>query len=220
MNKNQTILVAVTISIVALLVGVSLMQMVPNDGDQGKIQVVATFYPLAYFAEEIGGEHVSVKTLIPPGTEVHTWHPSTSDILAADKADILVYNGAGLEPWFEENILPSIKLEGKEIVDTTQGLELFENEESALEHLLHEIDLILHGWEDGDMTAEEALGAIEGLIHEYMEHSQDESDHENVDEHDHEYEANELMEEIDLILHGWEDGDMTAEEALGAIEGL
>lgn len=89
-----------------------------------KIKVVATFYPLAYLAEKIGGERVSVYTLIPYNVEVHNWQPSPSDIMTIENSDIIILNGAGLDWWFESEILPLINISGKIIVNTTEGLPL------------------------------------------------------------------------------------------------
>jgi len=69
---------------------------IDNQQQEG-IQIVASFYPLAFFAQEIGGEYVNVRQLIPDNTELHVWQPNPSDIIAADNADILVYNGAHLD---------------------------------------------------------------------------------------------------------------------------
>ncbi|MBN1677674.1 MAG: zinc ABC transporter substrate-binding protein, partial [Candidatus Thermoplasmatota archaeon] len=101
-----------------------LASLLQHSEEDDRIGVVATFYPLAYLAESIGGERISVKTLIPQNNDVHSWEPSTADMIEVDKADIVVYNGAGLEPWFEDDILPALDTEGKLIVDTTAGLEL------------------------------------------------------------------------------------------------
>ncbi|MEM4706588.1 MAG: zinc ABC transporter substrate-binding protein, partial [Candidatus Methanomethylicaceae archaeon] len=46
--------------------------------NENKIKVVATFYPLAYLVEKIGGDRVYVKTLMPYNTEPHHWSPSPS----------------------------------------------------------------------------------------------------------------------------------------------
>lgn len=99
-----------------------------NPGDADKLTVVATFYPLAYFAKEIGGEYVSVLQLIPHNTEVHSWQPSVSGIVAVDEADIVIYNGANLDDWFETDILPSINQGNKIIVETTEGVGLLETD--------------------------------------------------------------------------------------------
>ncbi len=103
---------------------ITLVSLLEQSEEDDRTSVVATFYPLAYLAETIGGERVSVKTLIPQNNEVHSWEPSAKDMLEVDTADIVVYNGAGLEPWFEDEILPALDTEGKLIVDTTAGLDL------------------------------------------------------------------------------------------------
>ncbi|MBC7113400.1 MAG: zinc ABC transporter substrate-binding protein [Candidatus Methanomethyliales bacterium] len=95
----------------------------PENPSNTKVKVVATFYPLAYMAEGIGGDRVSVKTLIPYNTEVHSWQPSMADMITVSEADVILLNGGGLDWWMGE-ILNSINMSGKLIVDTSQGLEL------------------------------------------------------------------------------------------------
>ncbi|MEM0466937.1 MAG: zinc ABC transporter substrate-binding protein [Candidatus Thermoplasmatota archaeon] len=96
--------------------------------NQNNIQIVASFYPLAFFAQQIGGEYVTVTQLIPDNTELHTWEPTVTHITRATTADILIYNGAQLDPWFETDILPNINQSGKLIVETTKGIPLLEAE--------------------------------------------------------------------------------------------
>jgi zinc transport system substrate-binding protein len=106
---------------------------IQNKDEQQGIKIVASFYPLAYFAEEIGGEYVSVTQLIPNNTEIHGWQPSVANIITANQADILIYNGAGLDHWFEEDILTSINQSGKTIIETTKDVQLLENSNEAHE---------------------------------------------------------------------------------------
>jgi zinc transport system substrate-binding protein len=100
---------------------------------EGKVRILASFYPLAYFSEQIGGEKVIVNTLIPYNTEVHSWQPSISDMANVEEADIIVYNGAGLDHWLEADILPAINTAGKIIVDTTEGIKLLKMGEGSVE---------------------------------------------------------------------------------------
>ncbi|MDI6631561.1 MAG: metal ABC transporter substrate-binding protein [Bacillota bacterium] len=86
----------------------------------GRLNVMATFYPLCDFTRKVGGERVAVTCLVPPGVSVHDWEPTPRDIARAVQADVLVYNGAGLEPWIEQ-ILPEFK---GAAVEATQGLTL------------------------------------------------------------------------------------------------
>lgn len=92
-----------------------------------KLLVVASFYPLEYMAEQIGGDKVEVTSLIDPGVEVHSWQPSAGDIVNCSDADIILYNGAGLDNWLQEDIIPSIDATEKIVVDTTSGIILFKN---------------------------------------------------------------------------------------------
>lgn len=108
---------------------------VENQQQEG-IQIVASFYPLAFFAEEIGGEYVNVRQLIPDNTELHAWQPNPSDIIAANNAEILVYNGADLDHWFEDNILTSIDNTNKIIVKTTDNINLLEPKKDEVTRLL------------------------------------------------------------------------------------
>ena len=94
-----------------------------------KLQVLTSFYPLGYMAEEIGGDEIEVSILIPPGGEVHSWQPSISDIAGAEEADLIIYNGAGLDHWMEEDIIGSIDSSDKIIVEASEGMDLIEMHE-------------------------------------------------------------------------------------------
>jgi len=65
----------------------------------GGVHVVASIYPLAYIASAVGGDLVSVRTLVPSGTEAHDYEPSPRDFVEIGRSDIFFYNGAGFEPW-------------------------------------------------------------------------------------------------------------------------
>lgn len=67
--------------------------------DSGKIQVAASFYPLYYFASAIGGDKAEVYNFTPSGVEPHDYEPTPRDIARLEASDLLILNGAGLEPW-------------------------------------------------------------------------------------------------------------------------
>jgi zinc transport system substrate-binding protein len=69
--------------------------------------VVASFYPLYEFASRIGGAHAEVRSLVPPGAEPHDYEPSARDIAALSGVRLLIYNGAGFEPWVDR-LLPAL----------------------------------------------------------------------------------------------------------------
>jgi zinc transport system substrate-binding protein len=126
MNWKQAVLVGGATLFLISIVAVGLVGDPGQVDDEGRLRVVATVYPLGYMAKEIGGDMVSVVTMVPPNQEVHVFNPSTSDMLAADRADVLLYNGAGLDLWFEEDLLPELDTGDKVVVETTKDLELLE----------------------------------------------------------------------------------------------
>ena len=67
----------------------------------GRLQVMASIYPLYDFAREVGGPETDVELLLPPGASPHTWEPRPSDIVRLSRADLFLYVGSGMEPWAE-----------------------------------------------------------------------------------------------------------------------
>lgn len=64
--------------------------------------VVASFYPLAFAAEQVGGEAVSVENLTPPGAEPHDLEVSPSDVSKIKSADLVLLLGHGFQPQLED----------------------------------------------------------------------------------------------------------------------
>ena len=124
MNQKQKTLIITTILITALLITAA-SAFFSTKQQTSKLQVAASFYPLAFFSQEIGGEYVQVTQLAPSNTEIHNWEPSASDITAAEDADVIVYNGAGLDQWMQNELLPALSnAKSRLTVDTTSGLPL------------------------------------------------------------------------------------------------
>ena len=119
-------LAIILIAVVSGVIGAAYVAR-PQPHKGGKLIVVATLYPIYYLAEWIGGDMVEVHSLIQPGIEVHSWQPSVKDIVACSDADIIIYNGAGLDDWLHEEVIPLIDAEGKLIIDTTENVTLWRN---------------------------------------------------------------------------------------------
>jgi len=70
----------------------------PGDGrTDGKLDVVASFYPMQFLAQRIGGSHVNVSTLTKPGVEPHDLEISPRQTAQLSKAGLVVYL-KGLQP--------------------------------------------------------------------------------------------------------------------------
>ena len=163
MNKRQKLFVITTTIVLLVAVFATVFQSSPNKTEDNRLKVVATFYPLAFFAQEIGGERVTVNQLIPDNTEVHTWQPSFADILAVDNADVIVYNGASLDHWFEDDILPVIDTSDKVIVETTKGVQLLETNQENDDHE-HDGLYDPHTWISPFTAKQQAQNIYEALV--------------------------------------------------------
>lgn len=96
---------------------------VSNTEENNKISVVVSFNPLKEFAEAVGKDKISVKVMVPEGTEPHDFEPKPRDMESLSKAKVFIYNGLGMEPWLEDT-LTSVKNDSLEIVEASKGANL------------------------------------------------------------------------------------------------
>jgi zinc/manganese transport system substrate-binding protein len=66
---------------------------------QDRLNIVASFSILGDFAENVGGERVSVTTLVGPDGDVHVYAPAPADAKKILDARLVIINGLGLEGW-------------------------------------------------------------------------------------------------------------------------
>lgn len=79
------------------------------------LNVVASFTVLADMAKQVGGEHVTVKSLVGPDGDPHSFEPSPQDSVALSKADVVIVSGLGMEGWMDRLVSAS-GYKGKVIV--------------------------------------------------------------------------------------------------------
>jgi manganese/iron transport system substrate-binding protein len=68
---------------------------------QDPFKVVTTFTVIADMARNVAGEVAVVESITRPGAEIHNYQPTPGDILRAQDADLILWNGLNLEQWFE-----------------------------------------------------------------------------------------------------------------------
>ncbi|WP_259616590.1 metal ABC transporter substrate-binding protein [Paenibacillus doosanensis] len=90
----------------------------------GKVNVVASFYPLYDFTQKIGGDRVNVINLVPTGVEPHDWTPKSRDMQNLSKAQMFVYLGAGFEGWVNDTLGSLPKDSKVAVVEGSKGVEL------------------------------------------------------------------------------------------------
>ncbi len=67
-----------------------------------KKRVVTTFTIIAEMAQNVAGDKADVESITKPGAEIHGYEPTPGDIVKAQKADLILWNGLNLERWFEK----------------------------------------------------------------------------------------------------------------------
>ena len=113
-----------------------------QDGDENKLQVMASCFPYYDFARQIGGEHIEPSLLIAAGREVHSFEPTPLDVVRLSECDVFLYNGGESELWVTE-ILESA---GENIAVTAAMMEyapllaeeFVEGMETSIHHHHHE----------------------------------------------------------------------------------
>ena len=139
MHKKYLTLLALSLGIIVLII-ISLTTK-PLEG-LNKPTVAATIFPIYDIAQNIAGDEVDVKLVLPPGSSPHTFAPSPSDIIQLQQADSIYTIGAGLDDW-SSVVTESLNIEEVELSDAIISIENDEEDE-------HE-DEDEHGHADGDI---------------------------------------------------------------------
>lgn len=65
-------------------------------------RVVTTFTVIKDIAQNVAGDAAVVESITKPGAEIHEYQPTPGDIVKAQSADLVIWNGMNLERWFEK----------------------------------------------------------------------------------------------------------------------
>jgi len=131
----------------------------PAGADDGRMRVVATFYPLYYFSGQIGGDRASVEALIPFNSEPHAWEPRPADIVNVDKCRLFVYNGADLEPWAEDFLGTLRHRDRMQVVEAVKGIPVAKEEGDGHGHGLNP-----HVWIDPVLAKMQVDNILSGFV--------------------------------------------------------
>lgn len=98
-----------------------------NERDSEKPLVVTTFTILADMAREVAGDKAEVVSITKPGAEIHGYEPTPPDLVRAQGADLILWNGLNLEMWFQrfyqelEDVPSAILSEGIDPISIQSG---------------------------------------------------------------------------------------------------
>lgn len=106
------------LSAAALLAGASAMAPDVALAQAKKLRVVTTFTVIQDIAQNVAGDAAIVESITKPGAEIHDYQPTPLDVVKAQSADLVLWNGMNLERWFErffenvKNVKSAVVTEG------------------------------------------------------------------------------------------------------------
>src|ERR671913_648219 len=80
----------------------AIVAVLPAAQAQDKLKVVTTFTVIADMARKVAGDAAIVESITKPGAEIHNYQPTPGDLLRAQDAKLILWNGLNLELWFEK----------------------------------------------------------------------------------------------------------------------
>ncbi|MGH1426346.1 MAG: metal ABC transporter substrate-binding protein [Arenicella sp.] len=89
--------------------------------------IVTSFYPLAFMAEQIVKDKAQVINMAG-SVDVHAYEPSPQDLVKLNQANLVIFQGAELEPW-TDGVIPELKSKGGATLEVSHHLELAKMEE-------------------------------------------------------------------------------------------
>ncbi len=176
MNKKLFFIVSIIAVLILTACGNQQVETVPSEDESAtaSLSVYTTVYPLQYFAERIGGEHVHVQSIYPPGADEHSFDPTQKDMIALADSDLFFYVGLGLEGFVDKAEL-TLKGEHVKMIATAEGIaeemlhEGHDHEADAEQDEHHHGQLDPHVWISPVLSIELATSIKNALIEELPE---------------------------------------------------
>ncbi|UDM79469.1 metal ABC transporter substrate-binding protein [Vagococcus fluvialis] len=167
-------------SLLLLLVGISACGKQEAEKEDGKLEIVTSFYPMYDFTKNVAKDKANVSMLIDGGVESHDYEPSAKDMAKIQNADVFVYNSNEMETWVE-TVLENIDTSKVKVIEASKGIELLKGSEShdgenhdehvdEEEHEGHELDhghshaFDPHVWLDPLLVKKEVRTISDALI--------------------------------------------------------
>lgn len=167
MSKSvfRLIIVFIVIALVAMIIYLMFFATTKSTPRSEKIEITTSFYPLAEFSRQVGGEFVQVQSLTPTGVEPHDFEPAPRQVQTIYKSDLFVFNGGGVDAWASD-LAPSIEQNGVQILEMsglmTNLLPVTESEEEGEDHEEELFDE--HFWLSPKLAQREVEAIADALI--------------------------------------------------------
>ncbi|HET7715821.1 MAG TPA: metal ABC transporter substrate-binding protein [Bauldia sp.] len=137
--------------------------MVAGAGHKGvhgadKFKAVTTFTVIADMAQNVAGDAAIVESITKPGAEIHNYQPTPGDILKAQDADLILWNGLKLELWFEKFFQNLSAVPGVVVSDGVEPMSIAEGPYTGKPNP--------HAW----MSPDTALIYVDNIRDSFIEH--------------------------------------------------
>ncbi|HEM5989473.1 TPA: zinc ABC transporter substrate-binding protein AdcA [Streptococcus suis] len=148
------------LSVSALLLGACGNSTTSEDG---KLNIVTTFYPVYEFTKQVAGDEANVDLLVKAGTEVHGYEPSAKDIARIQEADAFVYENENMETWVHD-VEKSLDTTKVNVISATEGMLLLPGGEKEHEGHDHSEEGHSHAYDPHVwLSPERAITLVENI---------------------------------------------------------
>ena len=144
----------------ALVLSAALAASLPVSA-QDRLKAVTTFTILADMAQNVAGDAAIVESITKPGAEIHNYQPTPRDILRAQDADLILWNGLNLETWFERFLQNLRDVSSVVVSDGVEPMGIGEGPYSGKPNP--------HAW----MSPENALIYVDNIRDAFIQHDPD-----------------------------------------------
>lgn len=130
--KKKLISLGLILGVLVSFSGCSTKDLEDNNGE--RLRVGVTINPLKDFAEAIGGDKVEVFSIIPDGSDAHSFDPKPKDLKELINTNIFIYNGLQMEEWID-SVLGTIEGKDVKVVEASNGIDVINiSEEDEHDH--------------------------------------------------------------------------------------
>lgn len=130
--KKKLISLGLILGVLVSFSGCSTKDLEDNNGE--RLRVGVTINPLKDFAEAIGGDKVEVFSIIPDGSDAHSFDPKPKDLKELINTNIFIYNGLQMEEWID-SVLGTIEGKDVKVVEASNGIDVINiSEEDNHDH--------------------------------------------------------------------------------------
>ncbi|WP_374724616.1 metal ABC transporter solute-binding protein, Zn/Mn family [Calidifontibacillus erzurumensis] len=93
-----------------------------------KIKIFTTLYPIEYFTKKIGTSHVEVESIIPLGSNAHTFEPTTKTMIEIAEGDAFIFTSEQMER-YAHKIAEALDKENVKIIEAAKDIEMIQHED-------------------------------------------------------------------------------------------